>query len=499
MVSLTASSQRQTHTIKIEIKPENGRGFYGTLDFVYAFENCFGEAHMLYTYKNVNIRTFVYEGRSFTASELKLQSFDKYLISPEIIIDIKKPTLFFKNGQARDAGIEGGISYNVKKGIRLKNVLDTQLAGCYGQTYKAGNYKKAEISNFKLEDKNHLDIKYLYANGIVAYYNWEAILNEKAKCIINNEDCENRLESNSQFEDKSKDSYKNYIVSYGSGPVAAIFYIQSKESPNLNFLENYARNLFNNIRMYYKNPNSLKQTREYYNFNGNVNLEFFFDDVGKCQKETNVYTMEEYKSKPKYFFKYNRNGLCRFERKYVNGVSTFSNTSNLSRLELYLKNPSLLKENEIYDDKGHYYVYLNRIEHSNTKPNNEQNNFDLETALKQFHSLTYEEKLNIIDNALNNFKEQPEIAITFYSLQSQTYILNNEFDKAIQSGKNLLKLVENHNITDAFGSAYYNLAIPYFYKNDIENGAKYINKACNDYNLKEACDYINEYNRLNKN
>ena len=284
MVCYTASSQRQTHTIKIEIKPENGRGFYGTLDFVYAFENCFGEAHMLYTYKNVNIRTFVYEGRSFTASELDLQSFDKYLISPEIIIDIKKPTLFFKNGQARDEGIDGGISYNVKKGIRLKNVLDTQLAGCYGQTYKVGNYKKAEISNFKLEDKNHLDIKYLYANGIVAYCNWEAILNEKAKCIINKEDCEKSLTLN-EVGDKYIVRITNiysfrdirYTNSRPYGKSTSIIYaFDCNPTKNIKNLKKHAKKLFSSIRsVKVEAPLVIGASKSRYyfidfNFNGNI-------------------------------------------------------------------------------------------------------------------------------------------------------------------------------------------------------------------------------------
>ncbi|MFK7781961.1 hypothetical protein [Psychroserpens sp.] len=172
--AFSLNAQRKGKTITIDIKPTEGIGFNGSLDLVYAFENCFGDINMLFTYNNVKINSFSYGGRTFTKRDLGIESFEEYLIVPDIYLNSILEPAYFKDGRPRYGGIDGGIQKTIKSNIKLDNVLDKQLAGCYGQTFnlrglKGINYKFLYIESHK---RNYAD------------FSWNATLSEIAKCKI---------------------------------------------------------------------------------------------------------------------------------------------------------------------------------------------------------------------------------------------------------------------------------------------------------------------------
>lgn len=183
IISISAFSQRKTQVLTVDIVTEQGQGFSGTVDFVYTFNNCFGDVQMLYTYKNVNITGFYYERQFLSASDLGLSNFNKYLLSPTFKIgQIRKVSSFSTNGTPFPNTVNYGDK--IKENVVLKNTLDLQLAGCYGQTHKLGKYKKLSISRFNTTDTKHLDPKYILLRNVTAYFNWNSLLSDLAKCKL---------------------------------------------------------------------------------------------------------------------------------------------------------------------------------------------------------------------------------------------------------------------------------------------------------------------------
>lgn len=94
-------------------------GFTSSLDFKYAFKRCFGDIVMAYGY-DLEIRAFNYNGKKYTAEDLEIDDFKKYVTSVEAIFTIYP---------------ERNNSWTINSG-KDEAVLSDFDVGCYGQTFK---------------------------------------------------------------------------------------------------------------------------------------------------------------------------------------------------------------------------------------------------------------------------------------------------------------------------------------------------------------------------
>lgn len=193
-------AQQKGKVMTIDLKVIDGKGFTGTIDFVYGFNDCFGDAQMLYTYKNIKITKFFYNNKAYSASDLGITSFDEYLLSPDITVNVMRPLDYFKSGEPRYGGTAGGMQSSVKGNIQLKGVLEQQLAGCLGQTHKLGKAEKAKIDNYNLSLplSSGLDIRHLYLDKSKskAYLNFSTTLVDLIKCADDPKSCEEKENDN---------------------------------------------------------------------------------------------------------------------------------------------------------------------------------------------------------------------------------------------------------------------------------------------------------------
>lgn len=196
-------AQQKGKVMTIDLKVIDGKGFTGTIDFVYGFNDCFGDAQMLYTYKNIKITKFFYNNKAYSASDLGITSFDEYLLSPDITVNVMRPLDYFKSGEPRYGGTAGGMQSSVKGDIQLKGVLEQQLAGCLGQTHKLGKAEKAKVDNYNLSLplESGLDIRHLYLDKSKskAYLNFSTTLVDLIKCADDPVACEEKKENVEMF------------------------------------------------------------------------------------------------------------------------------------------------------------------------------------------------------------------------------------------------------------------------------------------------------------
>lgn len=142
-------------SVTTPVRPESGNGYEGELTFKYGFANCYGKISLAFGNQNLQSKSYLYEGKSYTPADLGLNGFKKPKVSGATIV----------------ADVYDGQS-NLGK-VEFKNVTFFSGVGCFSETYsviemlglKNEDYKerfkdlklanismKADSRNFKVEE-----------------------------------------------------------------------------------------------------------------------------------------------------------------------------------------------------------------------------------------------------------------------------------------------------------------------------------------------------------
>ena len=292
-------AQRKPIEYTIEIKPINGTGFKGTVDFQFAFTDCFGEVQMLFSYKNVQIESFYYKYRRYTTERLNIASFDDYLLQPDIYLSGIFEPEYAENGRPVYGGVEGGVQKTHAYQMKLNAILNTKIAGCYGQTYKLGT----------TQDINY---KYLYVpidEDNFAYFNWNPLLEKRVECAryprrcSGNEGVINANISNAsdRYMIKVFNTFSYNHPQFSNLPtqeatVSAVFEVYCNPSNVMTQVYDYAKKLFTTIKKVKINSSAActncKPFMVDYAFQGTIEIESVqkFNEATKYAFESNLNT-----------------------------------------------------------------------------------------------------------------------------------------------------------------------------------------------------------------
>ena len=137
--SFSQIDRTKTYTQQVKLNPGAKNGFIGTVTMVYAFGNCYGDAVLVYGYKNLNITKVKYKSKTYTLRNLEIADFAKYKTA-------------FTSVQA-----EFFFSFNNVGTKSLSYLLDDYDLGCFGQTYtiasKNAKYNK-DLNSFSVRFKD---------------------------------------------------------------------------------------------------------------------------------------------------------------------------------------------------------------------------------------------------------------------------------------------------------------------------------------------------------